>query len=156
MRLLSTPTTSGSGVTLWGAGQPRARRLPIALSAAGLVNIGMSYSTWYAGDHGAGDELLESMMPHLRQLLVGRGLLSDAEFDAAQALFDDPSFVDVASATISAWGQLPGDPARSRTGWSKEPSSGARRWSGSGAISFGAGPAEELTPPRPPPPPASA
>jgi SAM-dependent methyltransferase len=94
-------------LTATGADLRWARRLPIVLATVGLTGIGMSCSLWYAGDRGPGDELWKFGFPQLRAALVGQGLISDSEFDAALALFDDPSFVDLAPATISAWGRLP-------------------------------------------------
>ncbi len=94
-------------LTMAGADLRWARQLPIVLAAAGLASIGLSCSLWYAGDRGPGDELWKFGFPQLRPAVVGQGLLSDAEFDAAVALFDDPSFADLAPATISAWGQRP-------------------------------------------------
>ena len=92
-------------LTAAGADLRWARRLPGVLAGAGLASVGMSCSMWYAGDRGSGDELLRFSLPRLRPALVGQGLLSDTEFDAALALFGDPGFVDMATATITAWGQ---------------------------------------------------
>lgn len=94
-------------LTAAGADLQWARRLPRVLASAGLASIGMSCSMWYAGDRGAGDELFKFSLPRLRPALLGQGLLSETEFDAAVALFRDPGFVDMATPTISAWGRRP-------------------------------------------------
>lgn len=84
-----------------------ARRLPAPLAGAGLQAVGMSVSMLYVGDGGPGDEWFRVMMAQAAPALTGTELLSEAELAAGLALLDDPAFVDMPLATVSAWAHRP-------------------------------------------------
>jgi SAM-dependent methyltransferase len=90
-----------------GADNRWARRLPAPLAGAGLREVGMSVSMLYVGDGGPGEEWYRVMMAQAAPALTGTGLLSEAELEAGLAVLDDPSFVDMTLATVSAWGRRP-------------------------------------------------
>lgn len=84
------------------------------LAGAGLVEVGMSVSMDHVGDGGPGEEFWRVFLTQLGPALTGSGLLGEAQFAAGLAMFDDPSFVDVAAANVSAWGRFPA-PGRGET-----------------------------------------
>jgi SAM-dependent methyltransferase len=84
-----------------------ARGLPAALAGAGLEEVGASVSLDHVGDGGPGEEFWRAFLNQLRPALTGSGLIGEAGFEAGMAVFDDPSFVDVAGAMVSAWGRSP-------------------------------------------------
>lgn len=83
------------------------RRLPAALAALGLVQLGMSVSAKHVGDGSPDDAAYRMSMAQVRSGLVGLGLLSEAEYTAGIALFDDPAVVDTPFANVAAWGRRP-------------------------------------------------
>ena len=83
------------------------RRLPAALAEVGLVELGMSVSIKHVGDGSPDDAAYRMSMAQLRSGLVGRGLLSEAEYTAGIAPLDDPAVLDAPLANIAAWGQRP-------------------------------------------------
>jgi SAM-dependent methyltransferase len=83
------------------------RRLPAALAEVGLVELGMSVSMKHIGDGSPDDAAYRMSMAQLRSGLVGRGLLSEAQYTAGIAPLDDPAVLDAPLANIAAWGQRP-------------------------------------------------
>lgn len=83
------------------------RRLPAALTEVGLVELGMSVSMKHVGDGSPDDAAYRMSMAQLRSGLVGRGLLSEAEYTAGIAPLDDPAVLDAPLANIAAWGRRP-------------------------------------------------
>jgi SAM-dependent methyltransferase len=83
------------------------RRLPAALAEAGLVELGISVSVKTIGDGGVDDAAYRMTMAQARPGLVGRGLLSEAEYEAGMALLDEPGVIDAPFANIIAWGRRP-------------------------------------------------
>jgi SAM-dependent methyltransferase len=84
-----------------------ARRLPAPIADAGLQKVGMSVSILNVGDGSPGDAWFRVMMAQAAPVLTRTGLLSEAELETGLALLDDPSFVDMTLATVSAWGRRP-------------------------------------------------
>jgi len=83
------------------------RRLPAALAEVGLGEVGMSVSVKHVGDGSPDDAAYRLSMAQLRSGLVGRGLLSEAEYIAGIAPLDDPAVIDAPFANIAAWGRRP-------------------------------------------------
>lgn len=83
------------------------RRMPAALAEVGLVDLGMSVSVKHVGDGGPDDAFYRMAMAQHRSELVGRGLLSEAQYTAGIAPLDDPAVVDVPLANVVAWGRRP-------------------------------------------------
>lgn len=83
------------------------RRLPAALAAVGLVELGMSASVKHVGDGSADDAFYRLAMAQMHSGLVDRGLLSEAEYTAGLAPLDDPTVVDSMYANVAAWGRRP-------------------------------------------------
>lgn len=83
------------------------RRQPAVLADAGLGELGLSVKVFTVGDGGPGDRFWRAFLDQLSPALTGRGLLTEADLDAALTLLDDPRFVDTAEAMIGAWGRRP-------------------------------------------------
>ncbi|GAA2605364.1 methyltransferase domain-containing protein [Actinomadura fulvescens] len=83
------------------------RRQPAILADAGLVDLGLALEVFIVGDGGPTERFWRIFLGQLRPALVARELITDAEIDAALALFGDPRFVDAAEALVSAWGRQP-------------------------------------------------
>lgn len=83
------------------------RRQPAVFAEAGLSEVGMSVEVFTVGDGGPAEPFWRAFLDQVRPALAGHGLLTDEEIDNALALFDDPRFVDIAEAMISAWGRCP-------------------------------------------------
>lgn len=81
------------------------RRLPAALAEVGLVELGLSVSVKTVGAGGADDAAFRMTTAQVRPGLVGRGLLSEAEYETGMALLDDPAVIDTPFANIAAWGR---------------------------------------------------
>jgi SAM-dependent methyltransferase len=105
-----------------------ARGLPEYLRAAGLVDLGLSVKIQHAGNGAGGNEFWRVLLTQYGPGLLGTGLLTETELAAALSLFDDPTFVDAAHATVSAWARRPtfGDGPRPRAGPSAARSAGTR------------------------------
>jgi hypothetical protein len=67
----------------------------------------MSVSIKHVGDGSPDDAAYRMSMAQLRSGLVGRGLLSEAEYTAGIAPLDDPAVIDAPLANIAAWGRRP-------------------------------------------------
>lgn len=83
------------------------RRMPAALAEAGLVDLGMSVSVKHVGDDGPDDAFYRMSMAQQHSDLVGRGLLSEAQYTVGIAPLDDPAVVDVPFANVVVWGRRP-------------------------------------------------
>lgn len=83
------------------------RRMPAALAEVGLVELGMSVSAKQVGDGSPDDVFYRFSMAQIRSGLVGRGLLSEADYIAGMAPLDDPAVVDIPFANVAAWGRRP-------------------------------------------------
>jgi SAM-dependent methyltransferase len=81
------------------------RRLPGALAEVGLVELGLSVSVKTVGDGGVGDAAYRMTMAQAHPGLVGRGLLSEADYQAGMALLNEPSVIDAPFANFAAWGR---------------------------------------------------
>lgn len=91
-----------------GADTRWARGLPIYLTKAGLVDLGLSVNMQPAGNGAAvGNEFWRIFMTQLGPRMVDAEMLSDIELKEVLALFDDPTFVEAAHATVSAWARKP-------------------------------------------------
>lgn len=84
------------------------QRLPIALAEAGLVELGMSMSVKCVGGGGPAEAFYRFSMAQARGELVGRGLLSEAEYTAGMAPLDDPAIIDAPVANLAVWGRATG------------------------------------------------
>jgi hypothetical protein len=83
-----------------------APKLPALLTAAGLVETGMSVSV-IINDNGPATAFMRATAAQLGQSIVADGQVTEAEFAAAMRLFDEPSYVDMLAAVVSAWGRRP-------------------------------------------------
>lgn len=83
------------------------RRIPAAMVAAGLVDIGMSVRLVLVGDGGPGERWWRTFMTQLRPRLVDGNYLTETGFDTAMAKLDDPTFFDIVEAVFSVWGRRP-------------------------------------------------
>jgi SAM-dependent methyltransferase len=90
-----------------GADPRWARRLPILLGRAGLVDIDMSVNVDVVGGGGVTDEFWRSSMDQLKPLLLQQGLVDESVYAEAHALVDDPNFRDTLWAYLRAWGRRP-------------------------------------------------
>jgi SAM-dependent methyltransferase len=88
-----------------GADHRWTRRLPRELASLGLTNIGLSVSPLICGNGGPADEFWRTFFTQLAPALTRPGLLTEAEYAAGMAMFEDPSFADVPVVFVSAWGQ---------------------------------------------------
>ncbi|MET0414872.1 MAG: class I SAM-dependent methyltransferase [Actinoplanes sp.] len=88
--------------------EPRwARRLPLLLGRAGLVDIGMSVNVDVVGGGGVTDEFWRSSFAQVKPFLLEQGLVDESVYAEAHALVDDPDFRDALWAYIRAWGRRP-------------------------------------------------
>ena len=81
-------------------------RLPILLTAAGLVDPGMSVAV-IINDHGPATAFMRTTATQLGPAMIAEGLVTEAELAAAMRLFDDPTYVDMLAAVVSAWARRP-------------------------------------------------
>ncbi|MEV0155457.1 class I SAM-dependent methyltransferase [Micromonospora sp. NPDC050686] len=86
-----------------------ARRLPLLLGRAGLVDIGMSVKVDVLGGGGVTDEFWRSSFAQVKPFLLQQGLVDEAGYAEAHALVDDPNFRDTLWAYVRAWGRRPRD-----------------------------------------------
>jgi SAM-dependent methyltransferase len=84
-----------------------ARRLPVLLGRAGLVDRGMSVTVDVVGGGGVTDEFWRSSFAQVKPFLLQRELVSEATYAEAYALVDDPNFRDTLWAYIRTWGRRP-------------------------------------------------
>jgi SAM-dependent methyltransferase len=88
--------------------EPRwARRLPLLLSQAGLVDVGMSVTVDVLGGGGVTDEFWRSSFAQVKPFLLERGLADESVYAQAHALLDDPNFRDTLWGYVRAWGRRP-------------------------------------------------
>jgi SAM-dependent methyltransferase len=85
-----------------------APRLPVLLTGLDLVETGMSVAV-IVNDHGPATAFMRATAAQLGPGMVADGLVTEAEFAAAMRLFDDPSYLDMLAAVVSAWGRRPLD-----------------------------------------------
>lgn len=83
------------------------RLLPARLAKAGLECIGMRMFPQYVGDGGPGEDIWRLALAQARPFILDGRLLTAEEFAEGIASFDDPAFVDLSIAMISAWGRTP-------------------------------------------------
>ncbi len=83
------------------------RRLPVLLSQAGLVDIGMSVSVDILGGGGVTEEFWRSSFDQVKPFLLEQGLVDEPVYAEAHALVDDPDFRDTLWAYVRAWGRRP-------------------------------------------------
>jgi SAM-dependent methyltransferase len=105
--------------TMWAAAEqlfrsqgsdPRwARRLPLLLGRAGLVDIGMTVKVDVFGGGGVTDEFWRSSFAQVMPFLVKKGLVEESVYAQARALLDDPDFRDTLWAYVRVWGRRPRD-----------------------------------------------
>jgi SAM-dependent methyltransferase len=89
----------GSDMTRW------AQTLPSQLARAGLRDIGVLTRANCLGDRGPYGRLALANLRQEGGYLVDRGLLSQSDVDSVIALCADPSFRDIRSITVYAWGR---------------------------------------------------
>lgn len=80
---------------------PSPPQLPILLTAADLVETGMSVAV-IVNDNGPATAFMRATAAQLSQAIVADGRITAEEFEAAMRLFDDPSYVDMLAAMVSA------------------------------------------------------
>jgi SAM-dependent methyltransferase len=83
-----------------------APQLPVLLTATDLVETGMSVAV-IVNDNGPATAFMRATAAQLGQAIVADGQVTEAEFAAAMRLFDEPSYVDMLAAVVSAWGRRP-------------------------------------------------
>lgn len=88
-----------------GAEPHWSRALPRAVAAAGLTDLGMALSPHNVGNGGTATRFWRVFLLQVRPAVLRQGLLTEAEFADALALFDDPGFADVVCTSISVWGR---------------------------------------------------
>jgi SAM-dependent methyltransferase len=79
-------------------------RLPMLMTAAELVETGMSVAV-IVNDNGPATAFMRATAAQLGPAVVADGQVTEAEFAAAMRLFDEPSYVDMLAAVVSAWGR---------------------------------------------------
>ncbi|MGH3833436.1 MAG: class I SAM-dependent methyltransferase [Pseudonocardiaceae bacterium] len=84
-----------------------ARQLPGLMAVAGLRQLGVATRSNCMGLGGPHDAFALASIHQIGGVMVKDGDITQAELDEMVALFDDPTFVDVRSVFISAWGQKP-------------------------------------------------
>ncbi|MGO4200589.1 trans-aconitate 2-methyltransferase [Rhodococcus sp. TAF43] len=82
-----------------------ARSYPAVLAEHGIVNIGIDAHVPPVSGGSPTAEFFRLSCGQLREVIVSAGHLDNDEFDAAMALLDDPTFVDLATGMMSVWGQ---------------------------------------------------
>lgn len=83
-----------------------APRLPVLLKAAGLADVGMATNV-IINDNGPATAFMRATAAQLGEGMIAANLVTEAEFDTAMRLFDDPTYVDMLAAMVSAWGRRP-------------------------------------------------
>jgi SAM-dependent methyltransferase len=90
------------------------RRLPALVEALGLWDIGHEGVSLTGRGGGPLARLLQMTDELLRSRCVAAGALTEADFDALQRDYDDPSFWFVGFTVFGAWGRRPGQGASRR------------------------------------------
>lgn len=80
------------------------RKLPEALAAAGLRNVGNEGRVWVMEGRSAGARWFRLSMEQVRSRLTGDDKLSAAEIDRMLDLFDDPDWSAITPIVFAAWG----------------------------------------------------
>lgn len=83
-----------------------APRLPVLLKAAGLADVGMATNV-IINDNGPATAFMRATAAQLGEGMIAANLVTEADFRAAMRLFDDPTYVDMLAAMVSAWGRRP-------------------------------------------------
>lgn len=81
------------------------RHLPARLAESGLHDVSMSAAAQACGNGGLDDEFWKTFLAQLGPAFVESGKLTDQELADGLAMIDDPAFVDIPVAFISAWGR---------------------------------------------------
>jgi SAM-dependent methyltransferase len=84
------------------------RRLPAALRALGLTDIGADGSVAFGLGGTAAMEMWQMIIRRMREPLVAGGHLTAQEVDDLVALHDDAEFSFLYPAMVTAWGRRPG------------------------------------------------
>ncbi|MGA5131418.1 class I SAM-dependent methyltransferase [Streptomyces olivoreticuli] len=88
-----------------GAGLRWSRTLPRTFSRLALANSGMRVTDFTCGQNGQIDEFCRQTFTQVYPVANSMGLITQREFDAGMAMFDDPCFVDTGFSLFSVWGQ---------------------------------------------------
>ncbi|MEU4951626.1 methyltransferase domain-containing protein [Streptomyces lavendulae] len=83
------------------------RALPTALTDAGLRASGIRVAAVPVGDGGPGDEFWRVCWRQVGPEMVSTGLLTPEELEDAMDQFEDPEFMDLSWALVSAWAFKP-------------------------------------------------
>ena len=81
------------------------RRLPGALRAAGLADVGNEGRVWVMEGGSPGARWFRLSMQQVRGRLVGAGKLADADVDRMLELFEDPAWPALMPIIMAAWGR---------------------------------------------------
>lgn len=87
------------------------RRLFAALRDTGLEEVGAEGRAYMMRGAHPSSVLPRSTLERVREPVVAAGALSEAEFAAALALFDDPTLAMMSHVTMAAWGRRPEPPS---------------------------------------------
>lgn len=69
--------------------------------------MGLALAPQFVGDGGDSEWIWRAAVDQARDRMLALRLISGKELAARIALFDDPSFVDVATILVSAWARKP-------------------------------------------------
>lgn len=84
------------------------RRLPAALRAAGLADVGNEGRVWVMEGGSPGARWFKLSMEQVRERLTGDGKLAAAEIDRMLEFFDDPQWSALSPIVMAAWGTRAG------------------------------------------------
>ncbi|MEU3048712.1 class I SAM-dependent methyltransferase [Streptomyces sp. NPDC006984] len=84
------------------------RRLPTALAAAGLVDIGAAVDVPPIGPGTPMSRFWRLTLAQARPLVVATGLADHADIDAVEAYLEAPETWDLSLGLVTAWGRRPG------------------------------------------------
>jgi SAM-dependent methyltransferase len=84
-----------------------ARNAGRSIGGLGLTQIGLTVSCLPNGQGNPWDEMWRVTADQVAPTAIQQGFLTEDEVAAGLALFDDPSFIDVGFAFVSAWGRRP-------------------------------------------------
>jgi SAM-dependent methyltransferase len=85
-----------------------ARNLGRSIGGLGLAEIGMIATCLPNGQGNPWDEMWRVTAAQIAPAAIEHGFLTKEDMAAGLALFDDPTFIDVGFAFVSAWGRRPG------------------------------------------------
>jgi SAM-dependent methyltransferase len=84
-----------------------ARSMPLVLARAGLVDAGMTVTVDVLSRDGVTNEFWKTSFAQIKPFLLERGLVSEAVYAEAQALVDDPAFLDTLWGYVRCWARRP-------------------------------------------------